>query len=91
MVFWRLAMALAPQRESWGTAPLSPTGQREGGDGTPPRGRRPTVVEVRTWVSGIGGQGSRRVWKRGVFIREQREVGGGTVEPGPEPWEAGTE
>ena len=25
---------------------------REGGDGAPPRGRRPTVVEVRTWVMG---------------------------------------
>ena len=23
VVFWRLAMALAPQRESWGTAPLA--------------------------------------------------------------------
>ena len=26
----------------------------EGGDGPPQRGRRPTVVEVRTWVRGTG-------------------------------------
>ena len=31
-----------------------PAGQREGGDGAPPRGRRPTVVEVRTWVREAG-------------------------------------
>ena len=26
----------------------------KGGDGAPPRGRRPTVVEVQTWVRGAG-------------------------------------
>ena len=31
---------------------LGPAGEREGGDGTPPTGRRPLVVDGRTWVSG---------------------------------------
>ena len=45
-------MALAPQRESWRHCASGPAGQREGGDGAPPRGRRPTVVEVQAWISG---------------------------------------
>ena len=41
-----------------GALRLWPAGQREGGDGAPPRGRRPTVVEVRTWVRGAEGCGN---------------------------------
>ena len=37
-----------------GALRLWPAGQREGGDGAPPRGRRPTVAEVRTWVREAG-------------------------------------
>ena len=37
-----------------GALRLWPAGQREGGDGTPTRGRRPTVAEVRTWVREAG-------------------------------------
>ena len=41
-----------------GALRLWPAGQREGGDGAPPRGRRPTVVGVRTWVRGAEGCGN---------------------------------
>ena len=51
VVFERLAMAHAPQRESRGIAPLAH--RAEGGRRrSPTPGRRPTVVAVRTWVSG---------------------------------------
>ena len=37
-----------------GALRLWPAGQREGGNGTPTRGRRPTVAEVPTWVREAG-------------------------------------
>ena len=56
-----------------GALRLWPAGQREGGDGTPPRGRRPTVVEVQDMGPGSGGQGSRDVEMRASL--HTREVG----------------
>ena len=51
VVFWRLVRRLH-LNVSVGALRLWPAGQREGGEGAPPRGRRPMVVEVRNWVSG---------------------------------------
>ena len=53
-----------------------PTGQ--GGDGVPPRGRRPTVVEVRTWV--LGADGSR---PEGCSDVESSSTGPGLLAPDP--------
>ena len=63
----------------------------QGGDGAPPRGRRPTVVDGRTWVSGTGvkkqaGLGSARSSSanEGKLAPEHRDQVPGRGESGTE-------
>ena len=53
---WVLVWVVGPELPglTGGRFALGSRAKGQGGDGAPPRGRRPTVVDGRTWVSGTG-------------------------------------
>ena len=71
VVFWRLAMGHAPQLGESGHCAFHPPGSGRAATEPHQRGRRPTIVAVRTWVSGQRSRSTRDVDMRGVHPRTE--------------------